>query len=82
LNVISRQINLGLKLKEINQTKEFKQNINRQDKILKDINKFVDDAQKKLRPDISKKEKDKVAIRKIIRSYYVGYDPDEKEDDD
>jgi len=76
-----RQINIGLKLKEINQTKEFKQNINREDKILKDINKFIQDAHKKLKPDLSKKEKEKTAIKKLIQAYYVGYESDDQESD-
>lgn len=76
-----RQINIGLKLDEINKTKEFKKNINREDKILKDINKYIDDAHKKLKPDLSKKEKEKMAMRKAIQAYYVGYESDGNDDD-
>ena len=67
-------------MKEINQTKEFKQNINREEKILKDINKFIDDAHKKLKPDLSKKEKEKMAMKKAIQAYYVGYESDDNDD--
>lgn len=66
-------------MKEIDRTKEFKQN--RQEKILEDIEKYIENAQKKIKPDISKKEKETLAIKKMMRSYYVGYDSDDLEID-
>lgn len=64
-------------MKEINKTKQFKDNINRQEKILNDINLYVNATLKKQKPDVSKKEKEKLALKKVLQSYYVGYDPDE-----
>lgn len=73
---LKKQVNFTMKIQEMTKNSDeiLPQEI-RQKKLISQINNYILKVEKKLQlPDLSKKEKEKVMMKKISSAYYVGYD--------